>query len=291
MMNIKTNLPQAAELRKMPRVAAVHDISGYGKCSLTVAIPVLSAAGVEVCPVPAAILSTNTLFSNFTFMDATEHMRACIKHWSSLGLSFNSVYSGFLGSAEQISLVLELIRGFDSGISIVDPVMGDNGNIIKTYTPELCAKMRDLVAAADIATPNVTEACILTGEEFRGNSLGRDEAKRFCEKIKAMGTGSVVLTGTVRGNKLYNCFIEENGAYSEDEVELLDFQMHGTGDLFTSVLTAALMRGFSLPEAVNSAGRFVRDVMLLSLEIEDTAERGVAFEPLVYKLSGGIYRA
>ena len=276
--------------KKLPRVAAVHDISGYGKCSLTVAIPVLSAAGVEVCPVPAAVLSTNTLFPGFTFFDATAHMKECITHWKLLGLKFDSVYSGFLGSAEQIEIVLSLIRDFQSGLAIIDPVMGDNGNIIKTYTPELCEKMKDLVAAAHLATPNITEACILSGIDYIGNEISSEQSRTLCERVRSLGTKNVVLTGVIRGQKLYNCILEEGGKYCESEIALLDFQMHGTGDLFTSVLTAALMRGYELKAAVDSAALFVRDAMVESLEVEAAMERGVAFEPLVYKLHTGIYQ-
>ncbi|MEG2213791.1 MAG: bifunctional hydroxymethylpyrimidine kinase/phosphomethylpyrimidine kinase, partial [Clostridiales bacterium] len=190
---------------KLARVAAIHDVSGYGKCALTVAMPVLSAAGVEVCPLPTALLSTNTLFDNFTFLDFTPYMDAYVDHWQKLGLKFDCIYSGFLGSVHQIGIVSRLIKDFDSGIAVIDPVMGDNGNVIKTYTPQMCKEMANLVALSDLTTPNVTEACILTGRKYPGEELDAVTSKQICADIVAIGAKAVVLTGVQRGKKLYNC--------------------------------------------------------------------------------------
>ncbi|MCL2496549.1 MAG: pyridoxamine kinase [Clostridiales bacterium] len=273
----------------LPRVAALHDVSGYGKCALTVALPVLSACGVEVCPMPTALLSTNTLFEGFTFMDFTPHMDAYLAHWKKLGLKFNSVYSGFLGSEQQIHIMMRLIREFTSGLAIIDPVMGDNGIIIKTYTPGMCKEMVNLVAVADLATPNVTEACLLTGREYCSAELDEEKSRRLCQDIVDLGTKSVVLTGVLRGQKLYNCGMEADNDYFEQEIDLLPYHMHGTGDLFTSVLTGGLMRGYDLRRSVQSAAEFVYDAMEISYDLEDVFERGVGFEQIVYKLGSGIY--
>ncbi|MCL1873398.1 MAG: pyridoxamine kinase [Clostridiales bacterium] len=275
-------------LKKLPRVAAVHDVSGYGKCALTVAIPTLSAAGVEVCPLPTALLSTNTLFEGFTFFDFSPHMDAYLDHWQSLGLKFDAVYSGFLGSAYQMQVVARLIQNFPTGMGIIDPVMGDNGIVIKTYTPQMCREMANLVAVADLATPNITEACLLTGREYQNAELDSAQAEELCREIVDLGCKSVVLTGVIRGEMLYNCALAE-GRYFEREIGLLPFHMHGTGDLFTSTLTAGLMRGYSLEESVDSAALFVRDAMLESKDVEDAFERGVAFELLLHKLGKGLY--
>lgn len=274
--------------KTLPRVAAVHDVSGYGKCALTVAMPVISAAGVEVCPLPTALLSTNTLFDNFTFFDYTPYMQAHIDHWRALKLKFGCVYSGFLGSEQQIGFVQQLMTDFESGISVIDPVMGDNGVVIKTYTCEMCDSMSGLVAMADCATPNITEACLLTGREYCGAELDQAGSRALCEDIVALGTKSVVLTGVQRGNKLYNCGIDQDG-YFELPIDLLPYHMHGTGDLFTSVVVCGLMRGFDLRASVDSAARFVYDCMEYGRGIEDIFDRGVAFEPLVHKLASGIY--
>ena len=273
---------------KLPRCAAVHDMSGYGKCSLTVAIPTLSAAGIEVSPVPTALLSTNTLFKNFTFFDFTPHMDEYISHWQEIGVSFDCLYSGFLGSAAQIDFVKNLKGKFNNPFTVIDPVMGDNGKIISIYSKEMCAQMSELVAIADVATPNVTEGCILAGIEYQGENIDMQTSEIICRRIIALGAKNVVLTGISRDNILINAGITGND-YFEREISRLPFSMHGTGDLFTSVLTAGLMRGYGLIESVDSAAGFVSAAMEYSKNVEKSEERGVSFEPLAYKLSTGIY--
>lgn len=275
--------------QKLARVVAIHDMSGYGKCSLTVAIPVISAAGIEVCPLPTALLSTNTLFPGFKFFDATSQMEIFIKHWKEISFKTDCAYSGFLGSVEQIQIVKNFMLDFNC-LKIVDPVMGDNGIIIKTYTPEMCKQMRELASIADIVTPNLTEAYILTGKDYVDKEVDSNAARQLCTEIIQMGAKNVVLTGVVRGSKLYNCSMSQDHSYFEAEIDLLPYHMHGTGDLFTSVLTAGIVSRYTLKESVESAARFVRDAMIVSNTIEDAFERGVAFEPIVYKLQGGLYQ-
>lgn len=275
--------------QKLARVVAIHDMSGYGKCSLTVAIPVISAAGIEVCPLPTALLSTNTLIPGFKFFDCTPQMDEFVNHWKEISFKTNCAYSGFLGSAEQIQIVKNFMLDFNCPLKIIDPVMGDNGVIIKTYTPEMCSTMRDLVAIADIVTPNLTEAYILTGRDYVDGEVDSDTSRELCAQIIALGAKSVVLTGVVRGDTLYNCAMSNENTYFEVAVDLLPYHMHGTGDLFTSVLTAGIVSSYSLKESVESAANFVRDAMILSNDVEEAFERGVAFEPMVYKLRGGLY--
>lgn len=277
-------------IKDIPHVAAVHDISGYGKCALTVAIPVLSAAGVEVSPLPTAVLSTNTLFPGFTFLDYTPHIPAHLAHWQQIGLKFDCIYSGFLGSVEQISLVRQMIRDFSRGISVVDPVMGDNGKLIPIYDQKMCQAMKELVAVADYATPNITEACLLTGREYTGPSLSREEAQAICEDVAALGCRNVALTGVQRDGRLYNCGLEQGKGYFELGIDLLPFNQHGTGDLFASTLTAGLLRGYSLQESIDSAARFVYLCMEQGQEIPNVFDRGVAFEPHLYHLRSGVFQ-
>ena len=277
-------------IHELRRVAAVHDISGYGKCALTVAIPVLSAAGVEVCPLPTAVLSSNTLFPGFTFLDYTPHIQEHLDHWQKLGLSFDSVYSGFLGSVEQIDFVRRMIRDFCHGVSVVDPVMGDNGKLIPVYDEQMCQAMKGLVAEADYATPNITEACLLTDRPYTGPELSSEEARAMCEDVAALGCRNVVLTGVNRDGRLYNCGLEKDKGYFELGIDLLPFNLHGTGDLFTSTLTAGLVRGYTLAQSVDSAARFVYLCMEQGQEIPDVVDRGVAFEPHLYHLRSGVYQ-
>ncbi len=275
--------------QKLARVVAIHDMSGYGKCSLTVAIPVISAAGIEVCPLPTALLSTNTLIPGFKFFDFTPQMDEFINHWQEIGFKTDCAYSGFLGSAEQIQIVKNFMLNFNCPLKVVDPVMGDNGIIIKTYTPEMCSTMRELAAIADIVTPNLTEAYILTGRDYVDGEIDSNTSRELCAQIIELGAKNVVLTGVVRGNALYNCAMGSDSSYFEVAVDLLPYHMHGTGDLFTSVLTAGIVSSYSLKESVESAAHFVRDAMIVSNDIEDAFERGVTYEPIVYKLRGGLY--
>ena len=157
-------------MTKTPRVAAIHDMSGFGRCSLTVAIPVLSAMGVQCCPLPTAFLSTHTGgFQGFTFLDMTEEMPRVAEHWKSLGLTFSAIYSGFLGSERQIGIVADFIREFRTPgtVVVVDPVMGDDGQAYQTYTPAMCGGMARLAELADVITPNATEAAFLLGLDYR----------------------------------------------------------------------------------------------------------------------------
>ena len=273
----------------LPRVAAVHDMSGYGKCSLTVAIPVLSACGVEVCPLCTSLLSANTLFPGFTFFDYTPYMQAHLDHWHSLGLKFDCVYSGFLGSTEQMDYVRQLKTDFDSGLLVVDPVLGDNGQLIPIFDDDMVKAMADLVGLADCATPNVTEACLLTGRPYQGDALSAEDSEGMCREVLALGCGRVVLTGVLRDGKLINAGIDENG-YFEQVIDELPYHQHGTGDLFTSTMVGAMMRGHDLRRSVDSAAHFVYDCMEYGHDIPGVFDRGVAFEPLAYRLGGGIYK-
>ena len=276
------------ELQKLTRVAAVHDICGFGKCSLATALPVISACGVEVSPIPTGIFSTNTNFPNYQFTDFTERMPGFISHLKESGVTFDAVYSGFLGSAAQIGYIKELVKIFSPGYVIIDPVMGDNGEVYKFYTPEMCENMKGLVEIADIATPNLTEACALTGEIYKNINVSSNGIKSLAEKIAKIGAKNVVITGIERGDKLYNCILSDNGDYFEREIELLPFRMHGTGDLFSSVLTGGILSGHNLVESVDSAALFVYEVMKYSQTVENFYERGACFEPFLYRLRGGI---
>ncbi|MCL1858302.1 MAG: pyridoxamine kinase [Oscillospiraceae bacterium] len=273
---------------KLARVAAVHDMCGFGKCSLATALPVISACGVEVSPVPTGIFSTNTNFPNYQFTDFTAQMPGFISHLKESGVTFDAVYSGFLGSAAQIGYIKELIKSFTPEYIIIDPVMGDNGEVYKFYTPEMCENMKSLVENADITTPNLTEACTLTGEKYKNIDISANGIKFLAEKVAKIGAKNIVITGIERNDRLYNCILLNNGEYTEREINLLPFRMHGTGDLFSSVLTGGILSGHNLIESVDSAALFVYEVMKYSRTVENFHERGACFEPFLYKLKGGV---
>ena len=279
-----------------PRVAAIHDLSGFGRCSLTVAIPVLSAMGVQCCPLPTALLSTHTGgFEGYTFLDLTDEMPKIAAHWAALGIPFDAVYTGFMGSGAQMDLAADFVRTFrrgDSTIFVCDPVMGDHGKIYKTYTPDMCAGMTQLASLADVITPNITEAAVLLGEDHSFAALPHGE-EAYCsivERLSLGGTRSVVLTGvSLHKGEIGVCLFDRaEGAAAFVFDEFIGKEFHGTGDVFSSVLTGALVQGKPLREAVRLAEAFVRECALHTLPQKLPAREGVDFEPILWKLHEGL---
>ena len=272
----------------IPRVAAVHDMCGYGKCSLGVAIPVLSAAGIDVCPVPTALFSAHTKFPVFYMHDTTEMLDEYLDAWREEHIDLDGIYSGFLGSAEQVAVIKRLYAEYPHALHIVDPVMGDGGVKYPTYTDELCAAMAELVDGADILTPNLTEASILTGIPYQGQDVCVEFIQQNANKLLEMGAKAVVIKGVVHeGESIIRNYIATTDEPQVVEVssELLPYMLHGTGDLFASALTAAVYTGRSLREAVEFAGELVRDAMRITREQPDFEMRGVSFEPTLGKVA------
>ena len=273
-------------MTKTPRVAAIHDMSGFGRCSLTVAIPVLSAMGVQCCPLPTAFLSTHTGgFQGFTFLDMTEEMPRVAQHWKSLGLTFSAIYSGFLGSERQIGIVADFIREFRTPgtVVVVDPVMGDDGQAYQTYTPAMCGGMARLAELADVITPNLTEAAFLLGRDYR--ELPADEAglRRVAEELSLGGKRSVALTGAslAPGKTGAMCFDARTSRTEAVQTDFIAHPLHGTGDVFASVLTGALVKGVPLVEAAGQAVGFIHACAVRTVEQDLPLREGVDFEPLL----------
>ena len=296
---MKCSLFKTIEKRKRtmmtPRVAAIHDMSGFGRCSLTVAIPILSAMGVQCCPLPTAFLSTHTGgFEGFTFLDMTDEMSKVADHWASLGLTFQAVYSGFLGSERQIGVVENFIcrfRGPDT-VVVVDPVMGDYGRVYQTYTAAMCSGMARLAELADVIVPNLTEAAVLLGEDHSFGALTHDEAgyRSVVERLSRNGTRSVVLTGVMlRKGEIGACVFDRASGGTEFLFDtFIGKEFHGTGDVFASVLTGALVKGKTLHEAVRLAEAFVRECAIQTMPQNIPAREGVDFEPILWKLHEGL---
>lgn len=271
-----------------PRVAAIHDLSGFGRCSLTVALPILSAMGAQCCPLPTAFLSTHTGgFKGFTFLDMTDEMQRAADHWHALDLRFDAIYSGFLGSARQIDVVERFFRAFrrENTLTVVDPVMGDFGKVYTTYTPEMCAGMARLARLADVITPNATEAALLLDLPFDALPAPEETVRR----LSLDGTRSVVLTGVSLSPEKTGamCFDAAAGWTQAVQTARVDREFHGTGDVFASVLTGALMRGETLMQAAERAAEFVRACAERTAEADIPAREGVEFEPLLGLLTGG----
>ena len=268
--------------RYIPRVAAVHDMCGYGKCSLTAAIPILSAAGCDVCPVPTALFSAHTRYSVFTFHDTTEILDGYLDAWRKENVDLDGVYSGFLGSAEQVAIIKRLYADYPHALRLVDPVMGDGGEIYATYTPELCEAMGTLVDGADALMPNLTEASILTGRDYPGQDIDDAQVDEILGALLAAGAKNVVLKGIDRGDGMIRNYVASASTGVAGKQELahakLPFMTHGTGDAFASALCGAVMAGRPLAEAANIAGEFVRHAMESTQYQPNHEERGVSFE-------------
>jgi len=277
-------------MQTTPRCALIHDLSGFGRCSLTIIMPVLSVMGVQCCPLPTAYLSTHTGgFTGNTILDMTDTMAASAAHWATLDIDFRAIYSGFMSSLRQIDLTADFIHTFrrETTQVIVDPVMGDHGRPYRTYTPELCAAMGRLAELADVITPNLTEACVLLDEPY-DEALTQNETacRSLVQRLSRDGTRSVVLTGvsTAPGQTGAACFDRTNGEISIVQSPLVEKSFHGTGDLFTAVLTGALLQGRPLADAARQAADFVRAVAAHTLEQDMPAREGVDFEPLLHLL-------
>ena len=263
-----------------PRVAAIHDMSGFGRCSLTVAIPVLSAMGVQCCPLPTAFLSTHTGgFTGFTFLDMTEEMPKVAAHWQELDLCFHAIYSGFLASERQIGIVSDFIRTFrrSDTLVVIDPVMGDDGKAYQTYTSALCSGMTHLAELADVITPNLTEAAFLLGRPY--DQLPQEEAG----ELGLHGRRSVVLTGVSLspGKTGAMCFDAKTSRTETVQVDMIAHPLLGTGDIFASVLTGALVRGDTLFSAAAQAADFVRACAVHTAAQDLPLREGVDFEPML----------
>ena len=267
----------------IPRVAAVHDMCGYGKCSLTVAIPVLSAGGCDVCPIPTSLFSAHTRYPVFTMHDTTDILPGYLDAWQQEGVDLDAVYSGFLGSPEQVAIIQRLYREYGHALRVVDPVMGDGGTKYATYTDELCQAMGALADGADILTPNITEASILTGVDYPGQDIDDATVETIVGKLLALGAKHVILKGVDRGDGKLRNYVAGEGL--DDTYELahdkLPYMLHGTGDLYASALTAAVMCGRGLVAAAEFAGEFVRHAMEITRYQPDYEMRGVSFEPVL----------
>ena len=267
---------------------AIHDISGVGKCSLTVALPVLSCCGVETSVLPTAVLSTHTGgFTGFTYRDLTGDILPMARHWKSLGCRFQALYTGFLGSEAQIGLVEEMFDWFggEDTLILVDPVMGDHGRLYSGFTPDFPKAMAKLCARADLIVPNLTEAVFLLGEEYREHYT-EEEIKALLVRLAGLGTKNVILTGVSfraaeTGAMAYSA---ETGRFFSYYNENVPSTFHGTGDIFASVCTGALTHGLSLEQTVQLAVDFTLSCIQATAKNADDRWYGVNFEVCIPKL-------
>ncbi len=277
----------------VPRLAMINDIAGFGRCSTTVSLPVISVMKVQVCPVPTSVLSNHLGFPLCHFDDYTSHMRDYIKVWNELGLTFDGLYCGFLGNEEQIDIVREFVEMFRPPLFLLDPVMGDHGRAYSSITETHVQKMKALLPLADIITPNITEACLLTGTPWKDGEWTMQELSGLCERLAdicqqesvssgeaSVGTvssASIVITGIRQGDSLVN-FLWDDGVYTTVSTPIAGASRPGTGDIFASILAADAVRGETLLTSVQKAANFVGLCITGSEKAGTPVQEGVVFE-------------
>lgn len=273
----------------MKRVLSIQDISCVGKCSLTVALPIVSAAGIETSILPTAVLSTHTMFSRFTFRDLTDDIPEIAQHWLEEKIKFDGIYTGYLGSFRQIDLVEKIFEDFyhDGMLRFVDPAMGDNGKLYPGFDEAFARKMGELCGKADIIVPNFTEAAFMLGEEYMADTAyTADDVKALLKRLCALGAPIAALTGVSLEAGKYGVMAYDStkDEYCEYYSEHLPYSFHGTGDVFASACFAALMRGKSLKDSLKTAVEFTIEAIRQTVTAENPIWYGVDFEKAIPRL-------
>lgn len=272
----------------MKRILTVQDLSCIGRCSLTVALPILSAMGLETAVLPTAVLSTHTQFQNPVFCDLTDSLRPILHHWRKEGFSFSSVYTGYLGSTEQIEIVLDIFKYYKErdSILIADPAMADGGKLYTGFDMNFVRQMKRVCSKADFILPNLTEACLMLGIEYRPQCCDEAYIKQILRGLTQLGAKTAILTGVSFNDRELGVMAYDSSAdtFHAYFAEKLPVSYHGTGDCFASCFSGALTRGQSLDEAIKLSADFI--VACLKKTLADPVHRtyGVNFEealPLV----------
>lgn len=272
----------------IPRLIAIHDMAGFGRCSLTTIIPVLSSMKVQVCPIPTAILSTHGAFDNLDINDCTDHMWSYSNHWKELNLKFDCIYTGFIASERQIDIIDKIIDDFSEKTTykVVDPVMGDDGKIYSMYNDQMVEGMKKLCKKADLITPNMTEVYLLIGEEYSEEELTNEKIEFIFEKLSKFSTKEIVITGvkTVEYGSANIGYSRENNEIVIVPFDIIPVSYPGTGDLFTSVLIGNVLSGNDLRKSIEEASKFVSKAVALTYQDGTNPREGVCFEKILSDL-------
>lgn len=270
---------------KQKKIAVINDFSGFGRCSIAVALPIISTLKIQCCPLPTSIFSNHTGFDSFFFDDYTDKMPLYINEWKKLGLQFDGITSGFLGSKKQIEIVTQFFKDFKTkeNIIIVDPVMGDYGKIYATYTKEMCEEMKKLVQYADIITPNITELCILTDTPYQ-EKWKISELEKMTEELAEKGPEKIVVTGIVQKEFIANFCYEKGKSPKILRCHRVGTQRSGTGDVFSSIIAADAVNQVPFDKSVKKASNFIKKCILKSIEMDIPVTDGVCFEELLQTL-------
>lgn len=268
------------------KMAVINDISGFGRCSIAVAMPLISYMGIQCCPVPTSIFSNHTGFDEFFFDDYTDRMEEYIDNWKKLHLRFEGIMTGFLGSEKQIEIVRKFIEDFRDKRTtvIVDPAMGENGKAYQTYTGNMCNEMKRLVEYADILTPNVTEACMLTDTEYKQDGWTRNELYDMTEKLLKYGAKKVAISGVHMGNYIGNAIMEKGGEPKIIKHRKTGDYRSGTGDIYAAIIASDSINGVGFERSVRKASDFVKKSIMATEDLEIPKTDGLAFEQVMYSL-------
>lgn len=268
-------------LKRPSRVAAIHDLSGFGRCSLSVISPILSVMGLQSVSIPTAVLSTHTGgFSDVVFRDLSDYIEPALKHYKKEKINFECIYTGFLGSEQQIGHCLRFIEEYPEALVLVDPVMGDHGKRYKTYTEQMCTRMRELVKKADIITPNPTEMSLLLGEPYSPVPLDHQQLKTKLLKLSDMGPDIVIVTGVEMADMTINNigYDRQRNAFWRVKCSYMPVTYPGTGDIFSSIVVGGLLTGDSLPIAIERATRFLELAIKRTFSYGTDSRYGVMLE-------------
>lgn len=274
-------------MQRQKRIALINDITGFGKCSIASMAPIISAMKIQAVPIPTAILSTHTQFPVFYFDDYTSRMKDYIQTYKDLELEFDAIATGFLGSKEQVDIVIDFIQTFkkDNVFVLVDPVMGDHGHLYKTYTPEMCNKMRELVQYADLMTPNLTELVTLVGKDYPKKTPSFEELETMCEELSVQGPSHIVVTGIPFNDKQILNFIYNKGEdYQIVMVDRIGEDRCGTGDVIASIIAGSYLNGKSFYESVKRATKFASKCIAYCEKIHIPHYYGLCFEEYLWEL-------
>lgn len=268
------------------KIALINDMTGFGRCSIAVALPVISMLRVQCCPLPTSIFSNHTGFNSFYYQDYTDHMQPSIDEWKKLDLQFSGICTGFLGSARQIAIVSNFIKDFkkEDNLVIIDPVMGDYGHPYPTYTADMCEKMKALVELADILTPNMTEACILTDTPYEDKKWHLSEIEAMASKLASQGPSKIVITGITQGEYIANFCYETGKPYRVLRTHRVGTSRSGTGDIFTAIIAADAVNGVPFDQSVKKASNFIKKSIQRSIELDIPLTDGVCFEEVLHTL-------
>lgn len=269
------------------KIALINDYTGFGRCSVAVQLPVISMMKIQCCTLPTSILSNHTGFKDFSFQDYTQYMEEYIQNWKKLDLQFKGICTGFLGSSEQIQIVSQFIQDFkeEDTIVIVDPVMGDYGKAYATYTEQMCENMAQLVSHADIVTPNLTEACILTHTPYKEYWRVK-EVEELARKVSELGPSKVVITGIPQKSFICNLCYEKDQNIGMIKTHKVGTSRNGTGDIFSAIVAADAVNGVDFRSSVKKASRFIKKCIEKAIEMDIPITDGVPFEEVLYKLKG-----